>query len=145
VLNGIDGDVELLVDEFAADVVLLCQDRDGLTSQSVQGELLALRRAQQSSRTVGGSGRDAVIEDNGLVGVLGQSYDAHGRDLRRLRVVGAILDLLDPGFFAHPCSPLLLPQVEPGLRSGLVQKAGVAGNTPGEASRERERPEMQAL
>src|SRR4051794_35041134 len=43
--------VELLVDELAADVLLVSQNTDGLPGQGVQGELLACRRWQRPCRS----------------------------------------------------------------------------------------------
>jgi hypothetical protein len=41
-VKGVLGDVQLLVDELAADLVLLGQFRDGLTGKGVQCQLAAL-------------------------------------------------------------------------------------------------------
>ena len=106
-LQSVEGHVELLVDELAAALVLLCQMTDGLTGQGVQSELAALAGSQTVSRTIRRRDPFAVGGQNRLVAVLGPSYDAHGRDLHRSRVVGTVLDLRDPGVF--------VPLPRPGL------------------------------
>jgi hypothetical protein len=118
-LQSVVGKVKLLVDELAADSVLLGEVRDGRPGKGVEGDLLALLGCEMLSRAEGRVG---------LVVVVGQSYDAQGRDLRRTRVVGATLDLRDPGSFACAQLPLqrpnLLPSIEPGLCWPNPQVAG---------------------
>ena len=53
--DGIVGLVELLVDELAADVVMVGQGSDGLSGECVQDHLLPCRRGQQ--RGCGGKAR----------------------------------------------------------------------------------------
>lgn len=49
-LEGLLGLVGLLVGEFAADIVLLCQFGDGLSGEGVEGELLALGWGEEGCR-----------------------------------------------------------------------------------------------
>jgi hypothetical protein len=56
VVEGVVGVVQLLVDELAADVLLVGRCGDRLAGQGIEGQLLACRRGQQPRR--GGRGWD---------------------------------------------------------------------------------------
>ncbi len=49
-VEGVVGVAELLIDELAADLVLIGQGRDGLAGEGIEGELLACRQWQQTGR-----------------------------------------------------------------------------------------------
>ena len=53
------GVAELLIDELAADLVLIGQGRDGLAGEGAQGELLSCREGQPTGR----GERDGVVAD----------------------------------------------------------------------------------
>src|SRR4029077_19461430 len=55
-VESVVGVAELLIDELAADLVLVGQSRDGLAGEGIQGELLACREGQQT----GGGGGDGA-------------------------------------------------------------------------------------
>ena len=54
-VEGVVGVAELLIDELAADLVLVGQGGDGLAGESVQGELLSCLEGQQTGRGVEGT------------------------------------------------------------------------------------------
>ena len=130
-VQGVVSEVELLVDELAANLVLHGESRDGLTGKGGQSDLVTLLGRQKVSGTV---------RRCRLVTVVGHSYDAHGRDLRRSWVVGTALDLRDPGFFAHPCPPRWAGSCYPALNQveiGFCCRSGTAETVCGYVMKEK--------
>ena len=61
-VEGVVGVAELLIDELAADWVLIGQGRDGLAGEGIEGELLACRQWQQTGRGGCGYCRSRTVE-----------------------------------------------------------------------------------
>ena len=99
-VDGVVGVVELLVDELAADLMLLGQVGDGLSGEGVQCQLLAYRQGQQT----GGSGKARS-------GWLRIGCSWPGTPLDEAVVIPSIYGVQA---FSAALPPEMLPRFEPG-------------------------------